>query len=165
MAVYLQALLLKRMLSAASGRKMAILACVPDHLQEHTLVFRALQLQNTRESFEWRWSNFDIVASSGLSALTPAILNEIVDVLRPHLSFPVRPPQGISQVDAIESLPNREKAGDDAKYTWRWLSMNITWVHKGTHAQFPLPVAKLESGGVDGFHHLVSLTAFWGLST
>ena len=97
--------------------------------------------------------------------LTPEIWEDILSCLRGQVSdLPIRPPS--QKAAPVLPLADREETPPPpVPYHWKWYNMPTAWTDAGGRPSvfFPLPVAQLSSSTLQGFKHLLSLTALFHL--
>jgi len=94
-------------------------------------------------------------------ALTPEVLEQLLDALRQSVAWPVRPRLHSSPLQlAIADSP----PAPGGAYRWFWLDLPIDWLEADGRPRsiFPLPVARLMAPHNE-CHHLLSMTALWHL--
>ena len=149
---------------------MAILAALPDHLVGCERFFTALQNERTPDGFRLVLSRFVRVVcdESNHCGLTMSKLEDVVDSIRQHLRFAVRPRM------PTQMLPdefNYDEGGvgkdDRSGYAWRWLPVQVPWVAQDAvrRPQFPMPIYCLIGSAMGSYRYLWSITALWHLDS
>ena len=149
---------------------MAFLAELPDGCSDLGHVLEALSSQETTDGFHRRLSLFTRIASrsDNESSLTVEKLEKIVDSLRGHLHFPIRPALPRPLLPDVFCNEDEAFIGSSGRaYEWKWWLLDIEWKMQSESERrpiFPMPIAILRGSAIEGFVHLLSLTALWHLS-
>ena len=103
----------------------------------------------------------------GARAMTSAQFDAILDFVRPHTDWALRPRKISAPPLAILDLPEEEEAASTSllPFEWKWLDIPTPWTDKNGvfFHTFPLPVALLRGDALEGQKHVLSLTALWRL--
>ncbi len=143
---------------------MSVLATLPSALQHCDRIFSVLQdNEYNPEAFKFRLALlYRQAVAKGANALRD--LDGVVDCLRPHLLFPIRPSLHHDELCAFvcddDNLPN--DAGE-FRYEWKYFSLGLEWA-KDDHVKYPslpLPVAELSNPLSSGPRRILSLQALW----